>query len=90
MISKIVKKYYFFHLKASYGYYDEILNQVPFITKKIQLLFDPESVSIPDPEQVQDPEPDPGLFRIQSLFSGSGACSGSGSGAGSRTLIFLS
>jgi hypothetical protein len=33
-------------------------------------LFDPESVSIPDPEQVQDPEPDPGpLFPSSDLVS---------------------
>jgi hypothetical protein len=48
---KIVKnheKCYFFHLEASYGYFDVILNQVP------------ESKVIPDPELV--PEPDPGFL----------------------------
>jgi hypothetical protein len=48
-------------LEASYGYYGEILYQVPVITNQIQW-FDPGSESFPDLEPIQDPEPDPGLL----------------------------
>jgi hypothetical protein len=35
-LKKSSKNFTFFHLEASYGYYDEILYQVPIITNQIQ------------------------------------------------------
>jgi hypothetical protein len=67
-LKKSYKNVTFFHLEASYSYYDEILYQVPIITNQIEKWFDPESESFPDPEPIQDPEPDSGaLFSSSDL-----------------------
>jgi hypothetical protein len=86
-----MKNVIFFHLEASYGHYDIILNQVPEsepIPDPEQVLY-PESDQEPEPDQEPDqaPEPDPGLLFPLSDLRPSEQCCGAasflcGSGSG--------